>query len=73
MTCRICSELYLQHCKDAGGELYAFGVRFDRNLHKPIDVDFGNTDGLHGVHDIHLNQGNAGPHAETTEPGMTAA
>jgi uncharacterized protein YukJ len=57
-------ELYLQHCKDAGGELYAFGVRFDRNLHKPIDVEFGNTDGLHGVHDIHLNQGNAGPHAE---------
>ena len=55
--------LYLQHCKDAGGEVYAFGQRFDRNLHKPIDVDFGNTDGLHGVHDIHLNQGNAGPHA----------
>jgi uncharacterized protein YukJ len=54
--------LYLQHCQDAGGEVYAFGERFDRNLNKPIDVDFGNTDGLHGVHDIHLNQGNTGPH-----------
>jgi uncharacterized protein YukJ len=55
--------LYLQHCQDAGGEVYAFGERFDRNLNKPIDVDFGNTDGLHGVHDIHLNQGNTGPHS----------
>jgi uncharacterized protein YukJ len=55
--------LHLQQCKDAGGEVYAFGVRFDRNLHKPIDADFGNTDGLHGVHDIHLNQGNTGAHA----------
>ena len=32
-------------------------------LHKPIDIEFGNTDGLHGIHDIHLNQGNVGPHA----------
>ena len=55
--------LHLQQCKDAGGEVFAFGVRFDRNLHKPIDADFGNTDGLHGVHDIHLNQGNTGAHA----------
>jgi uncharacterized protein YukJ len=56
--------LYLDQCKAAGGELYAFGAKFDRNLHKPIDAEFGNIDGLHGVHDIHLNQGNVGPHAE---------
>jgi len=55
--------LHLQHCHDAGGEVFAFGVRFDRNLHKPIDAEFGNTDGLHGIHDIHLNQGNTGSHA----------
>jgi uncharacterized protein YukJ len=55
--------LHLQHCQDAGGEVFAFGVRFGSNLHKPIDAQFGNTDGLHGVHDIHLNQGNAGAHA----------
>jgi uncharacterized protein YukJ len=56
-------SLHLQQCKDAGGEVFAFGFRFDSNLHKPIDSDFGNTDGLHGVHDIHLMQGNVGPHA----------
>ena len=56
-------SLYLDQCKNAGGELYAFGAKFDRNLHKPIDIEFGNTDGLHGIHDIHLNQGNVGPHA----------
>ena len=55
--------LHLQQCKDAGGEVFAFGAKFDRNLHKPIDAEFGNTDGLHGIHDIHLNQGNTGPHA----------
>lgn len=56
-------SLYLDQCKNAGGEVYAFGAKFDRNLHKPIDIEFGNTDGLHGVHDIHLNQGNVGSHA----------
>ena len=55
--------LYLDQCKAAEGELYAFGAKFDRNLHKPIDAEFGNTDGLHGVHDIHMNQGNVGAHA----------
>jgi uncharacterized protein YukJ len=55
--------LYLGQCKNAGGEIYAFGAKFDRNLHKPIDLEFGNTDGLHGIHDIHLNQGNVGAHA----------
>ena len=54
-------SLYLDQCKNAGGELYAFGAKFDRNLHKPIDIEFGNLDGLHGIHDIHLNQGNVGP------------
>jgi len=57
-------SLYLDQCKNAGGELYAFGAKFDRNLHKPIDAEFGNTDGLHGMHDIHLNQGNVGAHSE---------
>jgi uncharacterized protein YukJ len=56
-------SLYLDQCKNAGGELYAFGAKFDRNLHKPIDIEFGDTDGLHGIHDIRLNQGNVGPHA----------
>ncbi|HTY28528.1 MAG TPA: DUF2278 family protein [Mycobacterium sp.] len=55
--------LYLEQCKAAEGELYAFGVKFDRNLHKPIDAEFGNTDGLHGVHEIRMNQGNVGAHA----------
>ncbi len=55
--------LYLTQCSAAGGELYAFGAKFDRNLHKPIDAEFGNTDGLHGVHDIHMNQGNVGAHS----------
>ena len=56
-------SLYLDQCKNAGGELYAFGAKFDKNLHKPIDIEFGNIDGLHGIHDIHLNQGNVGAHA----------
>jgi len=56
-------SLYLDQCKAAGGQLYAFGAKFDQNLHKPIDAEFGNLDGLHGIHDIHMNQGNVGPHA----------
>jgi uncharacterized protein YukJ len=60
--------LYLDQCKAAEGELYAFGAKFDRNLHKPIDAEFGNTDGLHGVHDIHMNQGNVGAHAADNGP-----
>src|SRR5262245_58016036 len=56
-------SLYIDQCKNAGGEIYAFGAKFDRNLHKPIDIEFGNTDGLHGIHDVHLNQGNVGAHA----------
>jgi uncharacterized protein YukJ len=57
-------SLYLDQCKNAGGEIYAFGSKFDQNLHKPIDLEFGNVDGLHGIHDIHLNQGNVGSHAQ---------
>ena len=56
-------SLYLDQCKAAGGEIYAFGAKFDQNLHKPIDAEFGNLDGLHGVHDIHMNQGNVGQHS----------
>lgn len=56
-------SLYLEQCKVAGGEMFAFGEKFDRNLNKPIDAEFGNTDGLHGIHNIHLNQGNVGAHA----------
>ena len=56
-------SLFLEQCKAAGGEIFAFGAKFDRNLHKPIDIEFGNTDGLHGIHDIHMNQGNVGQHA----------
>jgi uncharacterized protein YukJ len=55
-------SLYLDQCKAAGGEVHAFGAKFDRNLHMPIDMEFGNTDGLHGIHDIHLNQGNVESH-----------
>ena len=56
-------SLFLEQCKTAGGEIFAFGAKFEQNLHKPIDAEFGNTDGLHGIHDIHMNQGNVGQHA----------
>jgi uncharacterized protein YukJ len=56
-------SLFLEQCKAAGGEIFAFGAKFEQNLHKPIDIEFGNTDGLHGIHDIHMNQGNVGQHA----------
>jgi uncharacterized protein YukJ len=56
-------SLFLEQCKAAGGEIFAFGAKFTQNLHKPIDIEFGNTDGLHGIHDIHMNQGNVGRHA----------
>jgi uncharacterized protein YukJ len=55
--------LHLEQCRRAGGEVFAFGIKFDRDLHKPIDREFGNLDGLHGIHDIHLMQGNVGRHA----------
>ena len=46
-----------------GARSWPSARKFDSNLHKPIDHDFGNLDGLHGIHDIHLNQGNVGAHA----------
>ena len=60
-------SLYLDQCKNAGGEIYAFGAKFDQNLHKPIDIEFGNTDGLHGIHDIHLTRA-----MSARMPGTTA-
>jgi uncharacterized protein YukJ len=57
-------SLFLEQCKAAGGEVFDFGAKFDRNLHKPIDAEFGNIDGLHGIHDIHMNQGNVGDHEQ---------
>jgi uncharacterized protein YukJ len=55
-------SLYLDQCKNAGGEVYAFGAKFDQNLHKPIDIEFGNTDGpWHPRHS--MNQGNVVSHA----------
>ena len=65
-------SLYLQQCKNAGGEVFVFGAKFDRNLHKPIDIEFGNTDGLHGIHDIHLNRETPGGTPATTAPCTTA-
>ena len=65
-------SLYLDQCKAAGGELFAFGAKFDQNLHKPIDTEFGNLDGLHGIHDIHMNQGNVGQHAGDNAVSTTA-
>jgi uncharacterized protein YukJ len=61
-------SLYLAQCKTAGGEIFAFGAKFTENLHKPIDAEFGNIDGLHGIHDIHMNQGNLGAHAHDNGP-----
>jgi len=55
-------SLFLEQCKAAGGEIFAFGAKFTQNLHKPIDMEFGNTDGRHGIHDIHMNQGNVDEH-----------
>ena len=56
-------SLYLDQCKAAGGELFSFGMKFDSNRHLTIDAEFGNTDGLHGIHDLHMMQGNVGEHA----------
>jgi uncharacterized protein YukJ len=57
--------VHLEQLKTAGGDLIAFGAKFDSNRHLPIDQEFGNLTGLNGVHDIHCNQGNpkAGGHA----------
>jgi uncharacterized protein YukJ len=62
-------SLYLDQCKAAGGEIFAFGAKFTSNQHLEIDTDFGNTDGLHGIHDIHMNQGNTGSFATDNGAG----
>ena len=47
----------LQNLKVSGGELIAFGSHFHDAAPKPgIDTEFGTKDGMH---DIHMNQGNA--------------
>src|SRR4029079_5329018 len=51
-------SLYLDQCKNANGEVYAFGAKFDQNLHKTIDAEFGHTDALHCIHDITRTQCN---------------
>ena len=49
----------LQNLKVTGGEVFAFGSHFHDPAPKPgIDTEFGTKDGMH---DIHMNQGNA-PH-----------
>jgi uncharacterized protein YukJ len=50
-------SLHLDQCQSTHGEIYTFGAKFTDNQHLPTDAEFGNTDGLHGIHDIHMNQG----------------
>jgi len=54
---------HLDELKASGGELIAFGSHFHDHAPKPgIDTEFGTKDGMH---DIHMNQGNAiGAHDE---------
>jgi uncharacterized protein YukJ len=53
---------YLKQLRDQGGELFAFGAKFpepgEQPNPRPIDHEF---DTVQGVHDIHMNQGNANP------------
>jgi uncharacterized protein YukJ len=50
----------------SGGELFAFGSHFHDPAPKPgIDTEFGTKDGMH---DIHMNQGNA-PHDHDEDNG----
>jgi uncharacterized protein YukJ len=53
----------LNDVKASGGELFAFGSHFHDPAPKPgIDTEFGTKDGMH---DIHMNQGNAqGQHSD---------
>jgi uncharacterized protein YukJ len=54
---------HLDELKASGGDLYAFGSHFHDPAPRPgIDTEFGTKDGMH---DIHMNQGNApGEHDE---------
>jgi uncharacterized protein YukJ len=58
---------HLQALKVMGGELFAFGSHFHDAAPKPgIDTEFGTRDGMH---DIHMNQGNA-PHEHDEDNGV---
>lgn len=47
---------YLQELKAVDGELFGFGSHWHDSAPKPgIDTEFGT---VHGLHDIHMNQGN---------------
>jgi uncharacterized protein YukJ len=57
----------LNDLKATGGELVAFGSHFHDPAPKPgIDREFGTKDGMH---DIHMNQGNA-PHEHDEDNGV---
>ena len=57
----------LNDLKAGGGELFAFGSHFHDPAPKPgIDTEFGTKDGMH---DIHMNQGNA-PHDHDEDNGV---
>jgi uncharacterized protein YukJ len=57
----------LNDLKASGGELFAFGSHFHDPAPKPgIDTEFGTKDGMH---DIHMNQGNA-PHEHEEDNGV---
>lgn len=58
---------HLNELKTRGGELFAFGSHFHDSAPKPgIDAEFGTRDGMH---DIHMNQGNA-PHEHDEDNGV---
>src|SRR5262249_30321436 len=58
---------HLNDLKAGGGELFAFGSHFHDPAPKPgIDAEFGTKDGMH---DIHMNQGNA-PHEHDEDNGV---
>ncbi len=57
----------LSDLKARGGELFAFGSHFHDSKPKAgIDTEFGTKDGMH---DIHMNQGNA-PHEHDEDNGV---
>jgi uncharacterized protein YukJ len=57
----------LNDLKASGGDLFAFGSHFHDPAPKPgIDTEFGTRDGMH---DIHMNQGNA-PHEHDEDNGV---
>jgi uncharacterized protein YukJ len=63
--------LYLTQLQAQGGELFAFGARFPLPGQpanpRPIDREFQTSEGLH---DVHLNQGNANPGRFAADNGV---